>query len=124
SQEAKVIRKLVLDDYRFFTYNEIDAMVDRTARGLFALGVRPKQNVLIFAETRLEWMVTCQALFRLGATVVTLYATLGREGLVHGMNETQVTHVVTSADLLSKLAEVADSVPLVRCVVFIEGYRK
>ena len=34
--------------------------------------------------------------------VVTLYATLGDEAIIHGINETEVTHVITSADLLPK----------------------
>jgi len=35
-------------------------------------------------------------------TVVTLYATLGDEAIIHGINETEVTHVITSGDLLPK----------------------
>ena len=49
-----------------------------------ALGLRPRQNVVILAETRQEWMVTAQACLRLNIPVVTLYATLGEEGIVHG----------------------------------------
>lgn len=33
---------------------------------------------------------------------MTLYATLGQEAIIHGINETDVTHVITSMDLLSK----------------------
>lgn len=36
--------------------------------------------------------------------VVTLYATLGGPAITHGLNETQVTHIITSKELLeSKL---------------------
>ena len=34
--------------------------------------------------------------------VVTLYATLGDEAIIYGINETEVTHVITSGDLLPK----------------------
>ena len=34
--------------------------------------------------------------------VVTLYATLGDEAIVHGINEAEVTHVITSSELLPK----------------------
>jgi len=34
--------------------------------------------------------------------VMTLYATLGDEAIVHGINETGVTIIITSADLLPK----------------------
>lgn len=33
-------------------------------------------------------------------SVVTLYATLGPTAIAHGLNETQVTHIITSKDLL------------------------
>ena len=33
---------------------------------------------------------------------MTLYATLGEEAIVHGINETEVTHVITSSELLPK----------------------
>lgn len=35
-------------------------------------------------------------------SVVTLYATLGEDAIIHGVNESEVTHVITSADLLPK----------------------
>ena len=34
--------------------------------------------------------------------VVTLYATLGEEAIIHGINESEVSFVITSADLLPK----------------------
>lgn len=33
-------------------------------------------------------------------TVVTFYATLGEEAIAYGLNETEVTHLVTSVELL------------------------
>lgn len=33
-------------------------------------------------------------------TVVTLYATLGGPAIVHGLNETEVTNIITSKELL------------------------
>ena len=35
-------------------------------------------------------------------SVVTLYATLGEEAIVHGVNESEVSFVITSSDLLPK----------------------
>ena len=34
--------------------------------------------------------------------MVTLYATLGEDAIIHGVNESEVSHVITSADLLPK----------------------
>jgi len=83
--DGKVFRKRLLDDYRFLSYVEVDELVGVAANGLLALGVRPGDLVVIFAETRYEWMVSAQALWRIGATVGALYATLTDEAVVHGM---------------------------------------
>lgn len=67
-----------------------------------------------------EWFLCAQALFRLGAAVATLYATLGLEGIVHGINETEVEHVVTTEDLLPNLLKVIERCPKVRKIIVIE----
>lgn len=69
------------------TYREFDRKVDLVGRGLMSLGVRPRQNVCILAETRMEWMLTAQACLRINIPVVTLYATLGEDGIIHGTSE-------------------------------------
>ena len=40
------------------------------------------------------------------AVVVTFYATLGEDAVAYGLNQTGVTHLVTSADLLENKLKV------------------
>lgn len=84
-------------------------------------GVRPGDVVLILAETRLEWMLSAQAIFRLGATISTLYTTLGDDGIVHGINETQVTHIVTTFDIIPKIKNFQHRIPRVKTIIYVEG---
>lgn len=79
---------------------------------------------MIMADTRIEWMMSALALMKIGATVSTLYATLGEDGIVHGINETEVTHILTSQDLLSKLLKVLPKIPLIRHITYFEGFQK
>lgn len=46
----------------------------------------------------------CLSLFQ---TVVTLYSTLGGAAIAHGLNETEVTHIITSKDLLQSRLKVS-----------------
>ena len=46
--------------------------------------------------------LTCRTFCLISVSVVTLYATLGAEAIVHSVNESEVSHVITSADLLPK----------------------
>jgi len=40
-------------------------------------------------------------------TVVTLYSTLGPTAIAHGLNETEITHIITSKELLQSRLKVA-----------------
>jgi len=92
-----------LGEYQFTTYREAHARIENIGRGLLTIGVNPGDRILIFAETRPEWLLSAFAAFRHSLTVVTLYATLGEEAVKHGINESQVSIILTSSDLLSKL---------------------
>lgn len=48
------------------TYEEADSLADNFGRGLRVLGVAPRDNVCMFADTRAEWMISCQACFKQG----------------------------------------------------------
>lgn len=69
--------------------------------------------------------MSASAIVRIGAAITTLYATLGIEGVVHGINEVEVTHIITTEDLLPKLAKMKDRIPKVKTIIFVElNFRK
>jgi len=51
---------------------------------------------------------------------VTLYANLGDDAIAFGINQTEVTHVLTSHDLLPKFKKVLLRTPSVKCLIFFE----
>ncbi|CAG2169554.1 unnamed protein product [Oppiella nova] len=117
--DGKVIKKWELSDYQWLTAGEADTRISDIARGLLMNGVKPKDTVLIFSETRLEWLLSAQAIARIGATITTIYATLGTDGLIHGINEVDVTHMITTEDLLPKLAKIHEHTPRVQTIIYI-----
>ncbi len=50
---GKTLKKWKLSEYQWLTIGEVDDKIGFIARGLLSYGVKPKDNVLIFAETRL-----------------------------------------------------------------------
>ncbi|XP_076338573.1 fatty acid CoA ligase Acsl3-like [Tachypleus tridentatus] len=120
-QDGKIFKKLILGVYKWMTYEEADKKVELTGKGLMAVGIRPRQNVVIFAETRVEWMITAQACLRFNIPVVTLYSTLGEDGIIHGVNETEATHIITSQELLNRLKKVIDEMPSVNHIIYMEA---
>lgn len=97
-----------------------------------------------------EWMLTAQACLRMNVPVVTLYATLGEEGILHGLwnsirkrywcstnhiganynlvnihcagiNETEAHFLVTSQDLLGKIGKLVTRMPSLRTIIYMES---
>ncbi len=72
------MRKYTLSDsYKWLTLNEVIEKVDNIAKGLVKFGVKKGDKVIIFADTRLEWLLCSLALMRINATLVTLFSNLG-----------------------------------------------
>ncbi|XP_067454869.1 long-chain-fatty-acid--CoA ligase 4 [Thunnus thynnus] len=118
---GKVFKKLILGEYRWLSYNELDSIVSQFGNGLAALGQQPKNTIAIFCETRAEWMITAQTCFRHNFPLVTFYATLGEDAIAFGLNETGVTHLVTSVELLeTKLKNVLPLIPKLKHVIYVD----
>ncbi|XP_041845762.1 long-chain-fatty-acid--CoA ligase 4 isoform X2 [Melanotaenia boesemani] len=118
---GKIFKKLILGEYRWLSYDEMDSVVSEFGSGLAALGQQTKSTIAIFCETRAEWMITAQACFRRNFPLVTFYATLGEEAIAYGLNETGVTHLVTSVELLeTKLKSVLPQISNLKHVIYVD----
>ncbi|KAM4627445.1 long-chain-fatty-acid--CoA ligase 3a isoform 1-T2 [Polymixia lowei] len=118
---GKVFKKVILGEYRWLSYEETHKAASRLGSGLASLGQRPHSNIAIFCETRAEWMIAAQACFMYNFPLVTLYSTLGGPAIAHGLNETQVTHVITSRELLeTRLKAILMEVPRLQHIIVVE----
>lgn len=118
---GKVFKKVILGQYRWLSYLQVDMISSQFSSGLAALGLQPKSKVAIFCETRAEWMIAAQACFRRNFPLVTFYATLGEEAIAFGLNETGVTHLITSTELLeTKLRCVLPQITKLKHVIYVD----
>lgn len=56
--------------------------------------------------------------------MVTIYATLGDDAIAHGINETEVSTVITSHDLLPKFKKILAKTPRVDTIIYMEDQLK
>lgn len=56
--------------------------------------------------------------------VVTIYATLGDDAIAHGINETEVSTVITTHDLLPKFKKILAKTPKVDTIICMEDQLK
>lgn len=113
-----------MGDYRWKTFAEVNILSQNFGKGLRELGNEPGKNVVIFAETRSEWMIAAHGLFKQNIPLVTIYATLGDDAIAHGINETEVNTVITSLDLLPKFKKILEKTPLVKTLIYMEDQLK
>ncbi|KAI8146982.1 hypothetical protein BJV82DRAFT_597309 [Fennellomyces sp. T-0311] len=117
-KEKKVWKFFQLSPYEYVTYKEVSDRAHALGAGFAALGLREKAKVEVFAPTTMNWMLTAHALFTQNMTIVTAYETLGVEGLLHSMNETEVEAIFTSAELLPTVAKVAPNCPTLKHIIY------
>merc|ERR1719290_957252 len=111
---GKVFKKLSLGDYKWTTYNQTQETSTLFGAGLRELGQQPSETIVIYAETRAEWIMSAFGAFSQSIVVSTLYTNLGDDAIVHGLNETEVSLVVTSHELLPKFKSMLPSVQISR----------
>ena len=117
------MKQFVLGEYQWRTFSQLDSEAENFGRGMRELGLKAKDKVVLFAETRAEWLIAANGFMKQNFTLVTLYATLGDDALIHGINETQVSCIVTSHDLLAKLKNILPCTPLVTMLVMFLRHR-
>ncbi|XP_059098131.1 fatty acid CoA ligase Acsl3-like [Tigriopus californicus] len=119
-QNGKVFQKLSLGDYQWLSYNEVQTQAHAFGRGLRDLGLKPGSKISMFAETRAEWMIACLGAFSQNIHICTVYTNLGNDAVIHALNETEVTVVVTSHELLPKFSMILPSCPKLSHVIYME----
>ncbi|XP_036820742.1 long-chain-fatty-acid--CoA ligase 3 isoform X2 [Oncorhynchus mykiss] len=118
---GKVFKKVILGQYRWLSYAETHKAAARFGSGLAAMGQRAHNNIAIFCETRAEWVIAAQACFMQNFPLVTLYSTLGGPAITHGLNETEVSHIITSRELLeTRLKFILLEVPRLQHIIVVD----
>jgi long-chain acyl-CoA synthetase len=80
--------------YRFETYNQVRAKIEKFACQLIELGIAPNDRVAQIANNRPEWVVTDLGSMHAGCIHVPLYPTLAVEGIEYILNDCTARVVV------------------------------
>ncbi|OMO89652.1 AMP-dependent synthetase/ligase [Corchorus olitorius] len=120
ASDGRKFEKLHLGDYEWQTYGQVYRRVCNFASGLVNFGHNVDTRAAIFAETRAEWQIAFQGCFRQSITVVTIYASLGEDALIHSLNETQVSTLICDSKQLKKLASISSRLTTITNVIYFE----
>ena len=103
-ESGKVFTKLHLGEYTWQTYTDVAIQAESLGKGLRELGLAPKDKVLrgfnrttchitfmpqvvLYANTRAEWMISAIGAFKHSLAIVTIYTNLGEDGVQHGITQ-------------------------------------
>lgn len=117
---GRKFEKLHLGEYEWQTYGAAFDRACNFASGLAKLGHSMNSRAAIFSDTRAEWFIAAQGCFRQNIVVVTIYASLGEDALIHALNETQVSTLICDSNKLKKLEAISSSVESLENVVYFE----
>jgi len=106
--------------YKWETYEEVGKRIDNFASGLISLGLEEKSNLAIYSDTRPEWTIASFAAFSQSIVVLTVYANLGKEPMIHALNEGKVTHMVTNGELIPGLIPIIKSVKTLSHIIYTD----
>ena len=67
--------------------------------------VQKDSRVLIFAKTRMEWMLTALGVMRAGGTVGTLYTTMTQEAVANGLMKFMPDLIVVEAGTKARVQD-------------------
>uniref|UniRef100_A0A8R7UHW7 4-coumarate--CoA ligase n=1 Tax=Triticum urartu TaxID=4572 RepID=A0A8R7UHW7_TRIUA len=118
--DGRKFEKLHLGEYQWNSYAEAFKRACNFASGLIKMGHQLDSRAAIFSDTRAEWIIAAQGCFRQNLTVVTIYASLGEDALVHSLNETQVSTLICDSKQLKKLPAVSSKLQSLKHVIYIE----
>uniref|UniRef100_A0A7E4VH34 long-chain-fatty-acid--CoA ligase n=1 Tax=Panagrellus redivivus TaxID=6233 RepID=A0A7E4VH34_PANRE len=116
--DGRTFQKLILGEYQWLDYTKVDKQIAQIGLGLIALNIKQGDKVVIYAETRKEWLMTAIACFKRGIPVVTVYATLGEEAVAFAMKECDAVAVVTTRSLLTKVKSAIEDVGTISKVIY------
>ncbi|KAK3856480.1 hypothetical protein Pcinc_037207 [Petrolisthes cinctipes] len=117
---GRKMEKLEHGEYTWKSYNQVSEAMHNIGLGVRMRGVNPLDRVVVFAETRAEWLIAALGCLQHRITVVTIYSTLPDDAVAHCINETEVSLLFTSHDLLPRFNRILPQCPEVKTIVVME----
>ncbi|ESO08666.1 hypothetical protein HELRODRAFT_74895 [Helobdella robusta] len=117
---GKFFSKAIYGDYKWLTYKRVQTLVEDFGCGLVQLD--PSSTVCIFADTCAGWLISAFACFKYNVPLTTLYPTLGEDAIKHGLNETEASILITTADGINKFKNVVKDLPSLKYIIFIDDF--
>ncbi|MFZ5519309.1 MAG: AMP-dependent synthetase/ligase [Candidatus Zhuqueibacterota bacterium] len=107
--------------YQGFSYAEFGERVKNFGLGLASMGIKHGDNIALMSENRPEWPIADLGILSIGATNVPLYPTITAEQVAYILKDSDSKMIVVStSDLLEKVMQIADQLPSLSKIIYME----
>ncbi|QMV68574.1 long-chain fatty acid--CoA ligase [Sphingobacterium paramultivorum] len=95
--------------------------VNKTSKGLIALGVQPGEKVALISENRIEWNILDFAIQQIGAVVVAIYPNISTLDYTYIFNHAEIRKcIVSSKTLYTKILTIQDDCPQLNAIYSLD----
>jgi long-chain acyl-CoA synthetase len=112
-------KKALIYANRGYTYEELNAIIDRLTLFLRDLGVTREHRVSLYLPNTPEWLMFYYGIARIGATSVCIASAFKRQEVTRLINDSLSSVVVTCEELLSQFPNQKE-IPHIKDIVVIE----
>jgi long-chain acyl-CoA synthetase len=110
------------NEWQGYTYRAIRDLVEKTAMGLDALGVKTGDRIAIQSENRPEWVITDFACAHFGYVTATIYPTLVEKQVEYILNDSDAKVVFASSfDDVKKILSVRDKLHHLKHIIVFDN---
>ncbi|MDZ7605459.1 MAG: long-chain fatty acid--CoA ligase [Cyclobacteriaceae bacterium] len=74
-RQAATFKYTESDGWKSYTWTELQNLVMQVSKSLVSLGLKPQENVAIFSQNKVEWVIADMGIMGPGAVTVPIYAT-------------------------------------------------
>ena len=117
---GKVIKYYKMGDYHWQSYDQMYDRVLKFGKGIRELGYEEGTKVVIYADTRADWLVAAHGCFKFNYTLCTIYTNLGIDGVKHAISQTGSQIAIVSQELLTKLAQLLPILSSIKTIIVLE----
>eukprot|EP01120_Amphizonella_sp_Union-15-10_P015924 TRINITY_DN8281_c0_g1_i1.p1 TRINITY_DN8281_c0_g1~~TRINITY_DN8281_c0_g1_i1.p1 ORF type:complete len:703 (-),score=113.98 TRINITY_DN8281_c0_g1_i1:13-2121(-) len=116
--EKRIFTFPQLGPYQWESYATVYQRMKNFASGLRSLGMKPKDFLAMFEETRAEWTIASRAAYMQSITLFTVYANLGEEALIYALQEGEIAYIFTNGKLLKQILKIIHHIKNLSTVIY------
>ncbi|MCF6182479.1 long-chain fatty acid--CoA ligase [Lutibacter sp.] len=103
------------------SWNSFGSQIQKVAKGLLSYGIKPQQNVAIFAQNMPEWIISDVAIMSIKAVTVPIYATNSTKETEYIINDAEISILfVGSQEEYDKSIEIIETSKFLKLIVVFD----